>query len=295
MKSRILLLVVWVVSIVSMLPFDLRAENIRSGHQTINGTRVFTEVFLDRGYARFSNECGSQTISQLDLQRGALPTQIIPCGAAGGSSANHEERSASCGRLAEMYDRQSKELGAAKKSIAAHEGNAAALCQFGQATSIPLLERHLKERASARAESCWDESEERRREEFVKVLEGLKKSVADDCRLAQSKQPAAPPPPQPPSSALSGSDVCSCFRIKQLPQSGSQFPWQAENRCDVGVSYTIIDCDSDLGAGGGRPIYTCKESAFHESAGSKGMLQYNWKEPTRLVRACANGKCCAPR
>ena len=57
-----------------------------SGNQIINGTEVFTEVFENDGYARFSNACGSQTISQTALQQGAIPNNIIPCPRGGNRS-----------------------------------------------------------------------------------------------------------------------------------------------------------------------------------------------------------------
>jgi hypothetical protein len=50
-----------------------------SGDQVIDGTRVHTEVYEDQGYAIFRNSCGSQRISQRDLQGGAKPYNIIPC------------------------------------------------------------------------------------------------------------------------------------------------------------------------------------------------------------------------
>jgi hypothetical protein len=51
----------------------------QSGEQTINGTRVYTEIDQARGVATFSNQCGSQTLTQQELQAGAIPSQIIPC------------------------------------------------------------------------------------------------------------------------------------------------------------------------------------------------------------------------
>lgn len=51
----------------------------QSGYQTINGTRVFTQIDQARGVATFTNECGSQTLTQSELQGGAIPDQIIPC------------------------------------------------------------------------------------------------------------------------------------------------------------------------------------------------------------------------
>lgn len=51
----------------------------QSGYQTINGTRVYTVVDQARGVATFSNDCGSQTLTQRQLQAGAIPSNIIPC------------------------------------------------------------------------------------------------------------------------------------------------------------------------------------------------------------------------
>jgi hypothetical protein len=50
-----------------------------SGYQVIQGTRVYTEIYESAGFARFSNSCGSQTITQQRLQAGAIPDSIIPC------------------------------------------------------------------------------------------------------------------------------------------------------------------------------------------------------------------------
>lgn len=61
------------------------AQVTASGYQVINGTEVYTVVDMGAGFATFSNACGSQRISQRDLQGGAIPDRIIPCprGAAG--------------------------------------------------------------------------------------------------------------------------------------------------------------------------------------------------------------------
>jgi hypothetical protein len=61
------------------------AQATASGYQVINGTQVYTVVDMGAGFATFSNACGSQRISQRDLQGGAIPDRIIPCprGAAG--------------------------------------------------------------------------------------------------------------------------------------------------------------------------------------------------------------------
>jgi hypothetical protein len=50
-----------------------------SGYQIIRGTRVFTQINHAAGVATFSNDCGSQTLTQGQLQAGAYPDQIIPC------------------------------------------------------------------------------------------------------------------------------------------------------------------------------------------------------------------------
>lgn len=55
------------------------AEWIDEGDQDINGTEVHTTIYHDRGYAVFSNDCGSQRLSQEELEDGAIPSDIIPC------------------------------------------------------------------------------------------------------------------------------------------------------------------------------------------------------------------------
>ncbi len=60
------------------------------GWQVIQGTRVYSEVDLSRGIATFSNECGTQTLTQGQLAAGAIPNRIVPCprpGSGGGNGA----------------------------------------------------------------------------------------------------------------------------------------------------------------------------------------------------------------
>jgi hypothetical protein len=73
-------------AILCLVPFGAaQAQSTASGYQVINGTEVYTVVDMAAGHATFSNHCGSQRVSQSDLQRGAIPDRIIPCprGAAG--------------------------------------------------------------------------------------------------------------------------------------------------------------------------------------------------------------------
>jgi hypothetical protein len=71
-------LVLAVAGLMGLVCFADTAE-AQSGYQTINGTRVFTEINQAGGYATFSNDCGSQTLTQSQLQNGAVPNNIIPC------------------------------------------------------------------------------------------------------------------------------------------------------------------------------------------------------------------------
>ena len=64
------------------------AVHAESGYQVIDGTRVFTEIDHARGVATFSNSCGSQTLTQRQLQGGAKPTNIIPCSRSGSSGGS---------------------------------------------------------------------------------------------------------------------------------------------------------------------------------------------------------------
>jgi hypothetical protein len=70
---RIPLIAIFAVSLLSGPSFG------QSGNQTINGTQVFTVIDQGRGVATFSNDCGSQTLTQGELQGGAIPSEIIPC------------------------------------------------------------------------------------------------------------------------------------------------------------------------------------------------------------------------
>jgi tetratricopeptide (TPR) repeat protein len=74
-------LVHFVVIFIAWLAVLLDPANslAQSGPQTINGTAVYTEIDQARGVATFSNDCGSQTLTQGQLQAGAIPSQIIPC------------------------------------------------------------------------------------------------------------------------------------------------------------------------------------------------------------------------
>jgi len=55
------------------------ASGQESGYQTIRGTRVYTQIDHANSRATFSNDCGSQVLTQRELQNGAIPTDIIPC------------------------------------------------------------------------------------------------------------------------------------------------------------------------------------------------------------------------
>jgi Domain of unknown function (DUF4189) len=55
------------------------AERIDRGTRNIDGTSVSITVYHERGYADFENSCGSQRLTQSQLQSGAKPHNIIPC------------------------------------------------------------------------------------------------------------------------------------------------------------------------------------------------------------------------
>jgi hypothetical protein len=79
----------------------------QSGAQTINGTMVYTEVDRSRGVATFSNNCGSQTLTQRELQAGAIPSDIIPCPRPSSSSQRDSGRmpdDEACRYYKEVYD-----------------------------------------------------------------------------------------------------------------------------------------------------------------------------------------------
>lgn len=74
------------------LPLSSSFAQTHSGYQVIDGTRVYTEIFESQGYAKFSNSCGSQTISQRELQAGAKPYNIIPCPRSRSSPPSNDSR-----------------------------------------------------------------------------------------------------------------------------------------------------------------------------------------------------------
>ncbi len=84
-------------------PPPSHAEWIDEGDQTINGTQVHTTIYHDRGYAVFSNDCGSQTLTQSQLQGGAIPDDIIPCprDSGGEPSADADQQ---CGAAMDRYN-----------------------------------------------------------------------------------------------------------------------------------------------------------------------------------------------
>ena len=95
------------------------AEQIDKDFRIINGTQVLAEVYVDRGFARFSNACGSQTLTQRELQGGAIPSEIIPCPrpgrpAQGPAPANRADRRAACDRQVAEYRLIPNEANAAR-------------------------------------------------------------------------------------------------------------------------------------------------------------------------------------
>ena len=68
-----------VLAALSVLVLGSGVAVAQSGYQTIQGTQVFTQIDQEAGVATFSNDCGSQSLSQSQLQNGAIPNNIIPC------------------------------------------------------------------------------------------------------------------------------------------------------------------------------------------------------------------------
>ena len=76
MRGSLFLFLVVATASIGFWPQPGRAQ---SGYQVINGTQVYTEIDQAARVATFSNQCGSQTLTQSQLQQGAIPTDIIPC------------------------------------------------------------------------------------------------------------------------------------------------------------------------------------------------------------------------
>jgi len=75
-----------ILGLLSVLALPALSANAESGYQTINGTQVYTVIDHAARVATFSNSCGSQTLTQGQLQAGAIPNEIIPCPRASSSS-----------------------------------------------------------------------------------------------------------------------------------------------------------------------------------------------------------------
>jgi hypothetical protein len=95
------------------------AAYAQSGYQTINGTRVFTQIDQARGVATFSNECGSQTLTQSELQGGAIPDQIIPCPRPG---AHRESDDTQRSRPAPQFDERAEPRARSRRLVTEGDG-----------------------------------------------------------------------------------------------------------------------------------------------------------------------------
>lgn len=113
--------------------------------------------------------------------------------------------------------------------------------------------------------------------------------------IARLGQPGAPSArPQGPSARPTTSNACGCFALRQLPRSGSQFPFAGDNRCPVSVTYTVNVCDRDYSTG--RGVVTCKPTAFSMGATSSDFTTgYSDGQAAQLLRVCAGGNCCTPQ
>ena len=72
-------------------PLTIRTGYAQSGCGTyvIQGTQVQECYSAQNNYVTFSNSCGSQSLTQSQMQAGAIPNQIVPCPRPGsGSSSN---------------------------------------------------------------------------------------------------------------------------------------------------------------------------------------------------------------
>lgn len=177
----------------------LRAE---SGYQVINGTRVFTEIDHVGRVATFSNECGSQRLTQSQLQNGAIPSNIIPCTrqnkvrSGPSDDSSRRERDA----LRERVQRQKREQDEAEcnKDKASFKGEVASHAtttreQYERANRILMALNVLEMSCKYEAIQAWVKES---RPHIVENYRKLSRQLDEEVEAEKRKKSAPEAPPQ---------------------------------------------------------------------------------------------------
>jgi hypothetical protein len=172
------------------------AERIDTGYRTIQGTQVYVEVFHERGYARFSNGCGSQTLSQRQLQQGAIPSNIVPCSRPHGGGSPEKRKADHIRSAKERWVKAAQLFRDRKYVSAATEFDIAA--GFYDAAGSPDSARLA--RVEARRSGCyglatheWDDANALRDLTKCREFPEMMKRIRD--RIADLSRPWPPPAP----------------------------------------------------------------------------------------------------
>jgi hypothetical protein len=175
------------------LPIAIAPASADSGYQVIDGTRVFTQIDHAARVATFSNECGSQQLTQAELQAGAKPDRIIPCPRPGQSSSAQPSLGTfadSCRKLAALHERhgkvQEREIGPHYASLEkwTNGGQWDKLCEFGKTMGIPFFERQIRELTAHRNESCFQPTSQQVLDNTRAILKNYRRTVGEECQKA---------------------------------------------------------------------------------------------------------------
>jgi hypothetical protein len=292
-----LTLVVGLPAIAAFLLASTYANSARaeSGYQTINGTRVFTVIDHERGVATFSNSCGSQTLTQQQLQAGAIPSNIIPCNGAPSHSTciSVSEMARRCQYSAQVLGRLGKLHDQFAARLAKASGNYAELCRLGREQGIPLDARTLAEAKAIPpcpplADLC--STRDPVRDAVVaaetKRVAQYKKLVEADCRRAAATANAKGAESAKALGADSGKPACSggttpqlCVTLEQRGHSGPWHNFRLVNACNSAFKVNVFACDANWAGG-------CKVDSYRvgpcEKTGSSSEGKQSWNRDAEL-------------
>ncbi|GJE53805.1 hypothetical protein EKPJFOCH_0273 [Methylobacterium thuringiense] len=243
----------------------------QSGFQVIQGTRVYTSIDQARGVATFSNDCGSQVLTQRQLQGGAIPDDIIPCPRPTPSPSSEPNSSPA--------DDPSPPL---------REANV-----ISQRSCISLSENLIRRIKSP--------TEEIKQSELKQSLVKLRSLCSDGGRsdlydqlqaLVKISPVVRGPTKRATPSDEGGSDLGKCVELIVGGRSAAQFPYKVRNSCPESAVYYVYECDRDYSSGKKEDI--CKETKGFIGSKSETFLQYSYDRP-KLTKVCNKaGQCFKP-
>jgi Domain of unknown function (DUF4189) len=245
-----------------------------SGDQVINGTRVFTQIDHARGVATFSNDCGSQTLTQQELQGGAIPSDIIPCprpserverpSGPPSSSSDRGSYGATATAIYEDDDEEKVASGIAWNYSSQSEADQAALdnCSSRGGRGCKVVGRFSNGNCgyvatgSEGSRVCWGSAGT-----ADDALDACHEHGCSSCRTpiggctnrmdAANTDDQGDPSPAPPSQPADASpdipsrpdDPVQCISSWRAPMANGYIDWKVTNSCDVAITFDYDDCD----------------------------------------------------